>query len=128
MTELEHSDSIDPDLTARINEQEELGGIDIRKLASGTKIIAKTLNSTYTIEILNPDKRKVRIQGGGFFEQPEEVFLIGSSWGQSSVKLGWIGYTMKMEIYREGHLNPLVTTDVQSAKVIGSNWEYELWV
>jgi len=127
MTEFEH-DNVDPDLTAKINEQEELGGIDIRKLASGTKIIAKTLNSTYMIEILNPDKRKVRIQGGSFFEQPEEVFLIGSSWDQGAVKLGWIGYTMTMEIYREGYLNPIITTGVQSAKVTGPDWEYELWV
>lgn len=108
------------------NEQiEDQDGVNITKLKPGTKLEVQTQSgSVYKITVLNPGKRRVEIQGGRHFEQPEEVFLMGSTWGGSMIKLGWIGHNMCMEAYRQQHFGPLVTTGVKALKIIGLDWEY----
>jgi hypothetical protein len=108
------------------NEQiHDKNGVDITKLDPGTKLEVHTQNSLYRIVVLNPDKRKVEIEGGEHIPEAEEAFLMGSTWGGSMIRLGWIGHTMRMEIHRQQWVGPLITTSVKSLRIIGPNWEYD---
>jgi hypothetical protein len=101
-----------------IEKQEELGGIDVSKLKTGTKLIVETINSKYDITIL--DGRKVLVQGGKYFKNPTESVLIGSTFGGSMIKVGWIGYDMYMEI------GTIRTSSVKTATIVGDDWQYEM--
>ena len=99
-------------------------GIDLRKLKPGTKIIVGTVNSTYNMAIIN--QKEVWLQGGKKLPKKTKGFLVGSTWGGSMLKIAWIGYDMHMEF----HFNDKILTSsrVQKAKVIGEDWEYDLFL
>ena len=116
-------DHLDSQITQRIQQQEEGGGVNIVLLQPGIKIEVQTRNTLYHIEILDPNEGKIKIQGGKYFPEPTEAYLHGSTWGGSMLKLQWIGHEMHMEI---GAHKVVTTSAVQAAKVIGPNWEYRL--
>lgn len=118
--------NLHPVITDRITEQEKLGGIDVSALEAGTKLAVKTISgSLYNIEILGD--HKVRVQGGRHYNEPFECFFSGSTWGGSMMKLAWIGKNMCMELphpTKPGYV--VTTTPVESAKIIGKDYEYEM--
>ena len=115
---------IDDKILKRLAEQEKRGGIQIGMLQPGTRIEAKTKNTLYEIEILDPVNRPliIKIHGGSYFKEPASVQLNGSTWGGAMLKLGWLGIGMCMEFAE------CTTTPVQSLKVIApdKSWEYEI--
>jgi hypothetical protein len=121
---MKYTDNIDPRILEAIDTQDELGGIEIKKLPPGTIILAETRNSIYEIEIL---EKGVEIQGGKYFPKPTSIPFHGSTWGGSMLKVGWIGYDMHMEM---GHPTEpakyITTTRVKRARIIGPDWEYPL--
>jgi len=105
--------------------QEELGGIDTRKLKPGTKVKVWTKNSIYEMEILNYGG-DVLVQGGKYFQEPTPMIFTGSTWGGSMLKMGWVGHMMSMEFQYPGKTRIIFTTFVRRAKIIGENFEYEM--
>ena len=75
-------------------------GIGLQELGAGKVLIVETDNGTYTIEVLNPAERTVRVVGGEHFPNPEICILSGSTFGGSMLKMGWIGMGMHMEFHR----------------------------
>jgi hypothetical protein len=104
---------------------DEIDGIDITKMKPGTKIVAHTKNSIYNIVVVK--EQKVIIRGGKYFPTPQEGFFKGSTFG-GIMKIGWIGFMMRMEIvYNEGKQS-LSTTEVVTATVVGpdEDWHFTL--
>jgi hypothetical protein len=100
-----------------------MNGIDVHKLKPGIIILAVTRNSLY--KIIKKEGRNVIVQGGKKFIEPKEVIFLGSSIrGGSSIKIGWIGYGMKMEMCDDS--NNYITSIVLAARLIGDGWEYEM--
>lgn len=42
--------------------------------------------------MLDPDKRKIEIEGGEHLPEAEEAFLMGSTWGGSMIKMAYDVY------------------------------------
>lgn len=115
---------LDPELKAKIEEQNQLGGIDIRKLKKGTRLIVRTRNSEYTL-VLSGKPGHLTASGGKHLHEPQPIQFPGSTFGGSCLKTGWIGYGMHMEMYLpDGRV--LTTSPVVMAEVIGDGWSYQL--
>ena len=101
-------------------------GVDVAKLKPGTRLVVKTQNSTYGF-VTTAEPREVYAKGGKKIPKAKKVFLTGSTWGGSCLKIGWIGITMHMEIHLDSK-RMLRTTAVKSIRVIGPNkeWFYDL--
>jgi hypothetical protein len=123
--------NVDPRLLPLFQQQDEQGGIFIDKLPLQTKLIVQTKHSVY--EMIAQGEFKILIKGGnrtdGTLRYPEftEAFMCGSTWGTTMLKIGWIGYNMRMEIGRVNE-HPVVTSPVKNVKIIGpdNSWEYEM--
>lgn len=107
----------------RLDEQEELSGIDVTKINPGERVVVETVNSTYTITIYED---KMTVEGGKYFPEPTEAALVGSTFGGTAMKLGWIGYNMNMEFHIAAERKKVTTSLVKAAKVQGDVWEYAM--
>lgn len=76
---------------------EKLSGVNIARLESGTKLVAQTATSTYTILVVDPVEREVVVTGGKL-AGPEKCVLSGASFGGSFLKIGCIMKQMRMEL------------------------------
>jgi len=120
------------DLESLVELVREKEGIEIDKLDPGTKLVLKTKNSVYDVEII--DKNKVLIQGGRRvngsirYIKPTSVIIVGATFGGSIIKVGWIGENMHMEIYEHATKKRiLITTPVKAARITNLNGSRQLW-
>ncbi|MHA2043198.1 MAG: hypothetical protein ACW99G_00305 [Candidatus Thorarchaeota archaeon] len=118
------SEKVIPQYDAMINLQEENGGIQLEEQEVGTRIIVETKNSTYNLTIVDPKEKKIKVQGGKFWEEPATVYFCGSTWGGSMLKMGWIGFGMHMEFGHHEKPGVISTSAVKKATIIGEGWEY----
>jgi hypothetical protein len=95
------------------------GGVEIAGLPALTTLDIQTHNTHYQVILLDPNESKAIVQGGRFFTQPSEVYLCGSSYGGTLLKMAWIGYDMRMEIMSEGRR--IVTSPVVSIETVGDS-------
>jgi len=107
-----------------IKEQYRKGVIIVSKLAIGTKLEVKTTNAVYQIEVVDPKKQKLRIQGGSQFAKVTDAELTGSTWGGSALWADRIGRDMYMELFARGIA--LATLQVESVVIKGDKWEYAM--
>ena len=75
-------------------------GVSVRSLEPGNVLIVQTRRSRYRLVIL--DGQHVLVSGGSLFPCPEEAYVVGATAGGSSVKTGWIGIGLRLEL-RLGH-------------------------
>lgn len=120
------------DLDSLVSEVQEREGIEIDRLDPGTKLVIKTRNSTYNIEVV--DKTKVlitggkRVNGSARYSKPTSVIIVGATFGGSVIKVGWIGEDMNMEIYEHAtKKRVLVTTPVKAATITTISGTRQLW-
>jgi hypothetical protein len=92
------------------------GGVEIAGLPALTRLDVQTHNTHYQIILLDPNESTAVVQGGRFFTHPSEVYLCGSSYGGTLLKMAWIGYGMRMEIMSEGRR--IVTSPVVSIETL----------
>lgn len=116
---------LDPFIQRLFEEQDEKGGIDTRKLPAGTKFLVRTSHNEYTIENVDQSGKAV-IQGGHYFPEPVVGFFSGSTFGGSMLRIGWIGHLMHMEFWHPHRRQVVTTSMVQSAKIVGPTWQYEM--
>ncbi len=91
-------------------------GLSINELESISTLLIRTQNSLYRVIVLQPPDANIIVQGGHFFPEASEGRLIGSSFGGSFLKMGWIGIGFRMEIYQG--LRRIVTSPVQSIEIL----------
>ena len=90
-------------------------GIDSRSLAPGTTLTVDTRNSRYRLTTLEGGGGYVLVQGGSFFSEGTKARLDGSTAGGSSLRRGWIGTDLHLEI-AVGRRR-FVTSSVRSIRV-----------
>jgi hypothetical protein len=73
-------------------------GVAVESLDAGDVVVVRTQNSTYRVEVLDPERRDVLLTGGAYFAEPTRVRLGGATAGGSTLKVGWIGVGLQLEI------------------------------
>jgi len=95
-----------------LDEMMNVPGVALETLAPYDTIQVQTLNSHYGIFLLDPATGRVLVEGGTYFREPREAVVYGSNFGGSSLKVGWIGIGMRIEMWAHDHL--ISTSPVQS--------------
>jgi hypothetical protein len=100
---------IDPRLLALIKKSEKDGGIFLNDVPKRALVEVQTNNSIYTIAIIDVKKAEVIVKGNNkHLATPKTCFLLGSTYGGSMLKLGWIGVDMHLQVSVIG--GPILTT------------------
>lgn len=89
--------NLSPEINAAIAESELQGGVFIDKLPLGRSLKVQTQNTLYTIE-----RREDGLYMSGHYKycpKPTKVNILGSNFGGSMLKVGFIGRGMYMEFY-----------------------------
>ena len=106
--------SIAPEIRDRIVRSEVEGGVRLRALAEGDRVVVKTANRIYQIEIRGG---RTWISGHPrFCPQPVAVSVRGSTWGGSMLKPDYLGLGMHMEFQHPDHAT-VVTSRIESVSV-----------
>ena len=113
-----NNSNLDKNILEKIGFQDKNGGIAAHELKAGTYILVDTAEGFYKIKIID-GLGKVEVECGEFFA---EMNFIGSNFGGSMLKVGWIGKDMYMEFRNEE--NFMISTAVKKAKVITDDWQY----
>lgn len=96
----------------------DIEGVHLRDLPPLTTLLVRTVNSLYRVAITQGPE--VYVHGGAFFPEPTRAGIDGASIGGSSLKVGWIGVGLRMEI-RTGSLR-IVTSPVCA---ITAEWPFD---
>lgn len=101
-------------------------GVDLTSLEAGTLLVVETENTTYNIEIL--ENKRFKVEGGEFFPRPLETYVMGCTFGGSTVKTRWIGVDAFVEMGNPLQAGIVTTTIVKSITIKDPNkkWEYTL--
>lgn len=74
-----------------------LQGVELETLVPFDTIAVRTVNSDYRIFLLDPETGRALLERGQQVTEAVEVRVIGSSFGGSIVRTGWIGVGLRME-------------------------------
>jgi hypothetical protein len=75
------------------------GGVELKTLNRYDAIIVRTANSLYRIFLLDPETGRALLEGGRHITEPVEAIIIGSSFGGSVVRTGWIGVGLRIDAW-----------------------------
>lgn len=90
-------------------------GIYLSALSPGEVIFVRTLHHLYRLEYLGCGT--ARISGNAAFcPQPQLVNLLGSSWGNSYLQLGFIGEGLCLELQKPGQQTVIRTSPVREVR------------
>jgi hypothetical protein len=90
-------------------------GLELATLLQFDTIIVRTNNSEYRIFLLDPLTGRALLEGGRQLAGPVEVMVLGSSFGDTLPRAGWIGVGLRMEVCsNDGYIR---TSLVQSLSV-----------
>ena len=111
-----------PNLSDEINRniaQSEIeGGVYLDKLKPGSVLHIRTKNTSYTVEKTQDGKYLI----SGHYRYcpiPMETTILGSTWGGSMLKVGFVGRGMRMEFTDPRYINTfsirgsVVTSEIQ---------------
>jgi hypothetical protein len=90
-------------------------GVTLKNLKPCDTIHARTRNSDYEIFLLDPESGRALVRGGKYFAEPMEGVVLGSNFGGSMLKLGWLGLGLQIEINADGH--HIATSPVSELRV-----------
>ncbi len=93
----------------------DLPGVELETLSPFETIWARTLNSEYRIFLLDPHTGRALVEGGRQFVEPVEAVVNGSTFGNSTFKVGWIGRGLRIEFWTNGTI--VSTSPVQSVRI-----------
>jgi hypothetical protein len=101
--------NLSDEINNRLAESELLGGAYLSKLQVGAKLFVKTQNSLYEIENCQDG---MYIRGNAdYCPTPTLCRILGSAWGGSMIKVGFIGRGMHMEFSTAKH-RCIVTSEI----------------
>jgi hypothetical protein len=100
-------------LRALAAEPGRFAGVSVRALEPGNVLIVQTRRSRYRLVMLGG--QHVLVSGGSLFPSPEKASVVGATAGGSSVKTGWIGIGLRLEL-RLGH-HRLTTSPVERIEI-----------
>jgi hypothetical protein len=95
-------------------------GMSIKSLEAGTTLRVRTRNSTYRLVVLDPVKLLVLLVGGALFPEDTVARLAGATAGGTTLKVGWIGLGLRVEIAAGGKRT--TTSPVESIEIASPIW------
>jgi len=103
------------------------GCIDVRELLEGTRIIIKTVDEVYELEVGTAKFAVVLMASNGRFEQRTKAVVTGSLDTKTNIFVPEIiGEGLKI-VFRPQKGKIIHTQPVLAAKIVGENYEYALW-
>jgi len=97
---MDHPDrgSIDSRLVALFEKSERDGGVWVKDIPEGTIVSVHARDSLFVVAFTDAAAGSAVIQGSGqHCPSPTLCRVNGSTWGESMIKLGWIGRGMHLE-------------------------------
>jgi len=108
--------NLSDEINAAVAESELAGGAYVNKLEVGKKLLVQTRNTLYTIERRNDG---LYISGSQrFCPVPTKCTIPGSNFGDSMLKMGFVGRGMFMEFYVDSSPRVVVTSEIQEVTEI----------
>lgn len=112
-----------PNLSDELNNaiaiSEAEGGAYIEKLPVGKSLRVKTRNTVYFIERVAEGREGLTIQGHPrYCAEPTKAYILGSTFGGSAIKLGFVGRGLYLEFTTDKHPSAIVTSQVQEVEEI----------
>lgn len=89
---------------------ENIEGVHLNDLPPFTSLLVWTVHSLYRVVVIQGTE--VCVQGGSFFPDPTSARLDGASIGGSSIRVGWIGIGLLVEIRARGRR--IITSPVRT--------------
>ena len=74
-------------------------GVLIQSLEPGTVLVVRTQHSTYRLVVEDGSERHVLVTGGTLFPESTPVRVAGATAGGSTLKMGWIGVGLNLEMW-----------------------------
>ena len=87
-------------------------GVELRTLVPFDTIAVRTLNTDYRIFLLDPETGRALLERCRQITEAVEVKVLGSSFGESVLRPGWIGIGLRMEAWANNKY--IRTSPVQS--------------
>ena len=109
------SDYLSDEINLRIMQSERDGGMWLRDIKLGQIIKVVTKNTEYIIEKVANDKYIVS-GNKKYCPVPTFMFLHGSTFGGSMIRVGFIGVGMYLEMYINN--KPILTSHIKSVEVL----------
>jgi hypothetical protein len=106
---------LDCTLDEVIGMSDKLEGLNLETLKPCDTIHARTRNSDYEIFLLDPECGRALVKGGKYFVEPVEATMVGSTFGGSMLKMGWLGVGLRMEFNANGRY--VMTSPVKELRV-----------
>ena len=90
--------NLTPEINAAIAESELMGGVFIKDLPVGKTLKVRTQNTVYFIDRVSEGPEGLTIQGHPrYCKEPVKAYILGSTFGGSMIKVGFVGRGMYME-------------------------------
>ena len=87
-------------------------GIFVKDIPANTIIQIDAADAVFTVLVVDPADRKIRIKGSQYLPELTDAVLTGSTFGGCMLKEGWIGVGMQLEILIPGLELPRLTTSM----------------
>lgn len=103
-------------------------GVELSKLTLGTTLYVQTQQTLYMIVVM-PNNLYMVSDEGKRFVSPKEIYINGSTWGGSMLRMNWVGIGMCVEMEHPDPSKQILTTSpVKTIKVVApdESWFYEL--
>jgi hypothetical protein len=109
---MEDHPNLSPEINAAIRKSEADGGIWMKDVKPGIRVLVRTKSRVYTIGRL--EDGTVHISGHPeYCPRPVEAKIHGSTWGSPMIKVGWIGRGMHLEFSTIDHRGAITTSTIQ---------------
>lgn len=87
-------------------------GVFIKDVPANTILQIDAADAVFTIVVVDPAERKIKVQGSQYLPELTDAILTGSTFGGCMLKQGWIGIGMFLEILIPSRELPRITTSV----------------
>lgn len=104
------------DINKNIVASELNGGVWLKDMPVGTRILVQTRNTLYTIDVT--EKGESIFGHAHYCPEPVRCNIHGSTWGGSMLKMKFIGEGMHLEFSTENHPSAITTSMIQSVEVV----------
>ena len=95
---MEQHPNLTPEINNAIAESELMGGVFIKDLPVGKTLKVRTQNTVYFIDRVSEGPEGLTIQGHPrYCKEPVKAYILGSNFGGSMIKIGFVGRGMYME-------------------------------
>jgi hypothetical protein len=117
---MEQHPNLTPEINNAIRESELMGGVFIKDdLPVGKTLKVRTQNTVYFIDRVAEGKEGIEISGHPrYCPEPVKAYILGSNFGGSMLKIGFVGRGMYMEFSTENHRGTIVTSRIKEVEEV----------